>query len=564
MLRPVAGDFLVFSGTCLGLGFLCATFIHGFSALFRLSLGIGAALVCLYLANFAIYLLHLPPAVLWLTVIAGPIAWLIRRRAVAALWREEAVPRAFRCWLLLAAWCLGWHALVFSYSGGGWSGDWQEHYDRAHFFLQHWPADQLFIGMYPLPARPPLANLVIGGWLGLVGGKFFHFQVFSTLLATLVFFPLAGLVQRLRPDPQAQSVLLGLLMLSPLFVQNATFPWTKLPAAYFVVLAVGLLMGQPAALPRSLVFALIALAAALLTHYSAAPWIVVLGVVWLAQQRASFSDPAFRRGLLLGAAVGSLLFMTWLGWSLKVYGVGVTFTSNTTSGLAPSMTAMERAGNLLGNAYRTLLPAWLWEGMPALLQQESPLARLRDRWFCLYQLNLPLAFGLGGIAVLGRLLVADVLRSHPAARFWRLAVPLIIVVNAAVNPVPDALGLTHIALQPLVLLGLAWLAASAHTLPASWQRLWAIGLACDFMFGIVLHFGVQSLWLDRWLHPNHTEIEHILQLSQPGSANYFGLLRIGATPLTAGVPPFVALLMLGVSAMFAILALYLSGKPRPS
>lgn len=565
MILSVVGDFLIFSAFCLGLGVLFATFIRQFGALDRLSLGIGGAVVSLYLASFAIYLLCLPPKTLWWLGLAGLAASLLRRRAVEELWREKATQRTFRHWLMLAAWCLGWQALVFSYSGGRWSGDWQEHYDRAHFFLQHWPADQLFIGMYPLPARPPLANLVIGGWLGLAGGKFFHFQVFSTLLATLVFFPLAGLVQRLRPDPRAQSILLGLLMLSPLFVQNATFPWTKLPAAYFIVLAADLLTRPPAAAEstRSLVFALVALAAALLTHYSAAVWIVALGVAWLVAQRAQFSDPANRRSLRLGAALGSLLFMTWLGWSLEIYGASVTFTANTTVGLAPAMTAMERAGNVLGNTYRTLLPAWLWEGFPPLLQQESLLARLRDRWFCLYQLNLPLAFGVGGIAVLGRLLLGHALRGDVAIRFWRLAVPLAIVLSAVTVPTPDSLGLTHIALQPLVLLGLAWLAASAHTLPSSWLRLWATGLTCDFIFGIALHFGVQSMWLARWLNLGRPEIEYILQLSPPASANYFGKLRVGAVHLAEGVPPVAALLLLGTSAVFALLALHLSTKPRP-
>lgn len=563
MIPSVVGDFLIFSAFCLGLGVLFATFIRQFGAPDRLSLGIGGAVVSLYLASFTIYLLRLPPAGLWLLAGAGLAALLIRRRAVGELWQEKATQRTFRHWLLLAGWCLGWQALVVSYSGGRWSGDWQEHYDRAHFFLQHWPVDQLFIGMYPLPARPPLANLVIGGWLGLAGGKFFHFQVFSTLLATLVFFPLAGLVQRLRPDPRAQSILLGLLMLSPLFVQNATFPWTKLPAAYFIVLAADLLTRQPAAPRGALAFGLVALAAALLTHYSAAVWIVALGVAWLVEQRAQFSDPANRRSLLLGAAFGSLLFMTWLGWSLETYGARVTFTANTTVGLAPAMTAMERAGNVLGNTCRTLLPAWLWEGMPPLLQQESLPARLRDRWFCLYQLNLPLAFGVGGIAVLGRLLLGHALRGAAACRFWRLTVPLAIVISAAVHP-PEALGLTHITLQPLVLLGLAWLAANAHTLPAPWLRFWALGLTCDFIFGIVLQFGVQSLWLDRWLNPGLPDIDYIRQLSQPAAANYYGKLRIGAVHLAEGVTPFVALCLIGTTAVLAFLTLRASIKSHPA
>lgn len=564
MVLFISGDFLIFSTLCFGPGLLFATFFRGFRTLDRLSLGLGAAVISLYLISFAIYLLSLPPAALWAAALAGFAASLIRHRALRELWQDKAAQRAFLHWPILAAWCLGWQALVLSYSGGGWSGDWQEHYDRVHFFLQHWPTNHQFIDMYPVPARPPLANLVIGGWLGLAGGKFFHFQIFSTLLATLVFFPLAGLVQRLRPEPRAQSILLGLLMLSPIFMQNATFPWTKLPAAYFVVLAADLLARQPVTPPRCLTFALIALAAALLTHYSAAVWIAALGIAWLVQRRAQFSEPANRRSLLLGAALGSLLFMTWLGWSLSTYGAHVTFTANTSSGLAPAMTAMERLRSAVGNTYHTLVPAWLWEGLPPLLQQESLFARLRDRWFCLYQLNLPLAFGLGGVLVLGRLLLKHASHDGGTTRFWWLVVLLTIVINTAVNPTPDSLGLTHIALQPLVLIGFAWLAANAHGLSARWQRIWAIGLACDFIFGIMLQFGVQSLWLDRWLNPGLPDIDYIRQLSQPAAANYYGKLRIGAMYLADGVTPFVALCLIGTTAVLAFLTLRASIKSHPT
>lgn len=562
MILSAAGDILVFSAFCLGWGILFATFIRGFGPLDRLSLGLGAAVACLYLACYAAYLLHLPRSALWLVGLAGLAAGALQRQAVADLWRDPAITGVLRHWLVLAAWCLGWQALVFSYSGGRWAGDWQEHYDRAHFFLQHWPADQIFIGSYYLPARPPLANLIIGGFLGLVGGKFFHFQVFSTLLATLVFFPLAGLVHRLRPGPRPQVVLLGLLMLSPLFVQNATFPWTKLPVAFFLVLAADLLTRPPDAMAgRMLAAALIALAAGLVTHYSAAVWIIALGLAWLAGHGRQLAEPAIRRALLLGGTAGTLLFLTWLGWSLIIYGPGITFSINVTTGLVEKITFLERAGNVLGNIYHTLVPAWLWEGLPATMEQSSPLARLRDRWFCLYQVNLPFAFGLGGLLVLGRLLFTR--PATPAMRFWCVAAPLTVAVNAMVHQ-SDTLGLTHLALAPLVLLGLAWLAAAAPALPGGWVRLWVVGLACDFSFGLVLQFGVQSLWLDRWLQPGRTDLEHILQLSQPAASNYFGKLRVGATHLADGIPPAVALLVLAASAALALRAWRASTGPHSS
>jgi len=72
------------------------------------------------------------------------------------------------------------------------------------------------------------------------------------------------------------------LMLSPLFVQNVTFPWTKLPAAFFRA------RGRAAAVRNlreptghwHLGLAAALLAAAVLTHYSSAVWAVALGAGW--------------------------------------------------------------------------------------------------------------------------------------------------------------------------------------------------------------------------------------------------------------------------------------------
>lgn len=559
MIFFLAGDVAVFAAGCLGLGLLFASLIRAPDSLDRLSLGVGTALVLLYLASFAAYLLPLPRTVFWLPVLAGPVALMFRRKARRELTADGAVSAALGRWLVLAVWCLGWQALVFSYSGARWSGDWQEHYDRAHFFLQHWPADHLFIDIYSLPARPPLANLVTSGFLGLVGGKFFHFQVIATLLATLVYFPLAGFVRRLQPGARPQALLLGLLMLSPLFVQNATFPWTKLPVAFFLVLAADFLTRTAKNTPFPFVgCALGALGAALVTHYSAAVWSIALGVAWLALNRHRLAEPAIRHQLLAGGALGALVFLTWLGWSLHAYGSHLTFSVESNAALAQPTTALGRVGRIFGNVYHTLIPAWIWDGLPEDMQTAGRLAQFRDRWFCLYQQNLPFALGVGGLAIFSRLLPAYTTR--PAARFWWVAAPLLLVIIAALHVV-DPLGLAHLVLAPLILLGLAWLAAHAHEVPRPWTRWWVAGLALDFTFGIVLHFGVQSLWLDRWLTPGRADIDYILQLCRPAAANYFGKLRIGAIHLADGLSPLVAGLMLATAAACAFLALRRTNSP---
>jgi hypothetical protein len=268
-----------------------------------------------------------------------------------------------------------------------------------------------------------------------------------------------------------------------------------------------------------------------------------------------------RRQLLAGGGLGTLLFLTWLAWSLHAYGAHLTFSVESNYALAQPATGWGRVGRVVGNLYHTLVPVWIWDGLPADMQSSGRLAQLRDRWFCLYQQNLPFALGVGGLAVFCRLLRGNA--TGPAARFWWVTAPLVLVIVAGVHVV-DPLGLAHLVLTPLVLLGLAWLATNAQALPPPWKRLWVAGLALDFLCGLALHFGVQSLWLDRWLTPGRTDLDHILQLCQSAAANYFGKLRISAVHLADGLSPWIAFLMLAATATFAFFSVRQTRPTAPS
>src|SRR5690606_33356153 len=74
--------------------------------------------------------------------------------------------------VLVTAWCAGWLALVTSYSGGTWIGDWFGHWQRTLFFLERGPLDIRFNGFDPLPSRPPFANVVVGALIHPTGGGF--------------------------------------------------------------------------------------------------------------------------------------------------------------------------------------------------------------------------------------------------------------------------------------------------------------------------------------------------------------------------------------------------------
>ncbi len=486
----------------------------------RLALAVGGALILGYLGIFGLYVAGLSLAWFWLLPAAGFGAALWNRAAFSGLWRDEAVRGVVGRWLVLAGWCVGWHGLIITYNGSAWAGDWLEHYDRAHFFLLRWPLDHVFLGYYQLPARPPLVNLWLAGLMAQTGGGFAHYQVMTTLLGCLVLLPLTVLLEQWRADRRAQNLLLILLMLCPLFVQNATFPWTKLPAAFFVLLAITQLQPAAGALTaRRLITAALLLAGGMLAHYSAGPWICALvmgGACWL---RARWRDPALLRAVLLGGLLAGLLLATWLGWSAHAYGPTTTFLGNTTFALAPASPPLQRLANAGLNLWSTLSPIPA-DITSAHLAQTSLTGSWRDFWFQLFQLKLPFAFGTMGAAVLWWLMVRT--RHSGTAGYWWLVGVVAVVLGTATHTKVDLLGLVHISLQPLVLLGLAWLAASAAALPRWLQRAWAVGVGLDFALGIVLHFAVQSLALERWLRPGLAIPDYLATLPWPANANWLG------------------------------------------
>ncbi|MCW5549107.1 MAG: hypothetical protein KIT44_09105 [Opitutaceae bacterium] len=533
-MLAAASATLLFGLIVTALALPVAVRITGYPPVLRLALGLAGALVVLYLAAGLIYVSGAAWSWLWLPPVAATIGCWRMRSAIAALTGDPAVRSTAAGAGLLALWCIGLHAVIFSYSGGAWAGDWFEHYERARFFLHRWPLDHAFLGFGALPARPPFANLVTGGLLGLSGDTFAHYQTFTTLLSCLVFFPLAALAASDGRDTPGLRLLPLLLMLNPLFVQNATFPWTKLTAAFFVVLAFALIR-------RSLDggigggLALMMMSAGLITHYSAGPWIIALvaGWWWLARSRPACSG--FRRELLAGGAAGALLAGTWLFWAAGNYGPQLLLKATSTVGDAPVTGLPGLLTVTLGNLRSTLLPDWQAPLFMVFWQQMDVTARLRDVFFILYQQNLPLAFGLGNLAVL--LWLVRNRYADPRLRFWWVAGPTAVLLGIAVHTAPVPVGLAHICLQPLILFGLAGVAAAWTGLPRWLRRVWIGGVAVDFCLGVVLHFAHQSLLLPRWLHPGATPYELIGRWPSSAMLNYGGKQHLAQPFLADSVLP---------------------------
>ena len=488
-------DSLLLVAALAGLGLPWLPALRPWPPLERLALAAGAALLGGWLVGFGLYAAGLPLRWFWLAPVAGLGLAVAGHRDTRALLSDREVRGTLARWALLAAAGLGWQMVVVVYSGAAWQADWYEHFDRAHFFLDRWPREFLFVDIYPLPSRPPLVNIWSAALMSVAGGAFFHHQVFLTLLGSLVFLPLAAQVRRAQPGAAGQWLLLLLLLASPFVIQNLSFPWTKLPAAFFVLLAwQQLAPGAGEAGDRRLVAAALALAGGMLAHYSTGPWIIAFAVAWVATQRTEFRRPGMRRAALWGAGLAGLVLLVWVGWVVAHYGWGTAFTQNTTVTLAPSASFSGRVAGAATNLLHTLSPLSLVGLDHPLLAQASPWGRLRDSWFILYQLKLWWTLGSMGAGVACWL--AWRVPAGSGRRFGVIAIVTAIGLGMVVHAQPDLLGITHVVLQPLVLFALGWLAGHARALPRLLAWLYAGGLLLDFSAGIVLHFILQAGWLN--------------------------------------------------------------------
>lgn len=505
----------------------------------RLLLGIATALGFEFALGFLGFVAGLPNGVTAAAMTVG-VAVVIgaRWRAIAECSRDRAVRHVVIGSLVFSAWAVGMLASVKTYSGGGWSVDWIEHWQRTEFFLHREPLETRFAVEYTLTSRPPLANLLIALWLEASDRSFASFQIFMTLLGSLITIPAVLLSRhfanrvRLAGDPEgAERLTWLLLMLSPVVAQNLTFSWTKLPTAFFVltglVFVLFALFGeeQPAGslagyrggddATRYGCAAAACLGLGVLTHYSAGPWAIAIACSVLAAVR---QVPTPQKRTARGGAAFVLVFgavlAPWVVWAGAHYGFSALASSTSTGGAWNAESMSERLLVALKNLFDSFVPFPL-RGEPGdgLIIQSSELGRIRDVAFNVYQVNLPLSLGLSGLwtliwfAVTRKQQRASVgagaedgtrgCRSGVSARrFWWVLLPLAAVLGIIVHTPRDEWGLAHICLQPLVVVGLAFAAAVLCAAPVNVRCMWVALAALDCALGMVLHLGLES-WVLR-------------------------------------------------------------------
>ena len=565
--------------TSLGPGWLVVRRFR-WSAPERFCAAIAASLVVLYLATGLIYCFELPRASYWLITLASLAAVVGCRRELWTLAGDGRVRAMILGFGLLFAWVLLLLAMVRNYSGGAWTHDWLEHYQRSVFFLERQPLDTLFGFVYPLPARPPFLNLLGAFYLGQMGERYELFQVVCAFLNLLVFIPACLLVRCLGPRQRwgiALGVLTVLFSANPLIVQNATFAWTKGLANFYVLAGLALYVrGIRRPDPRRIGAAMLALAGAVLVHYSGAPYALFLGLHTLTRV---FPGRVSRwrelAGVILPAAA---LVATWFAWSLAHFGLRVTLGANTTvveSGLL-GWTANLR--KIVFNIFYTVVPHPVhvgWDGFLRDFYQPNAWGLARDYVFMLLQTNLVLAVGSVAGPVVLWLLVRAARRpvsGRPREfRFWAAFVAVCTGLTIATHPTLDPYGVAHVCSQPLVILGVVFLAASFGQLPPFGRWLIAIGCAVDFLAGIMLQFSLQHQIVET-LRTSAGNVLHLqtttLNESAAGNAfvkGFFNLTFLGDHVLVPMVAvQALALVLFGLLLRGLLMLAAPRGTTRPS
>jgi 4-amino-4-deoxy-L-arabinose transferase-like glycosyltransferase len=520
----------------------------------RLGVSIAVSLLAVGAAAFGLYLSHAVGFAYAALVAAIVVAAAASRRATFAFLRAPSTRGLLGHYAIFLVWLLFLCVTARNFSGDGWSGDWEEHYQRARLFGGRGPLDAPLVGGWSVAARPPLQNLVTAFFLRTIDDGFSTYQLATVLLSSLIFFGAAALASVFdggraakRQRLLALTVLLGL---NPSVIQNATYSWTRSLTGFFVLL--GIVLFWRAAYDgvgswRRWAWFLLGLAA--VTHYSAGPYVVALLLL----------EGAFvaTRRLSVRAAVADLLLLVaplapWLGFAAQRFGVAETFLSNSTAMDTAVRGVYENVAKILGNVVSTWIPYPLL-GVPPLYGQADRLDRFRDAAFLLYQQNLPFMVGsIGGVVVL----VLAVMLAMRERRAGALAAPVAIsafvlvafLFGIATVGQPERFGAGHICLQPLAVAGVAFLASRWPRLPRRVRVALGIGLLVDGIFGIALHFWMRHLTLHeaaaRAVSPNfldnlrrQTSMGYVLLGDLPSHATLAAVLLIALVTLVWRVVP---------------------------
>lgn len=447
---------------------------------------IGMSGIVLYLSAGLIYVSGLSWNWAYL-VTAICFAQIIRNAKELRRWWDDLPARDMLiAWALLQLWIFLVNLNLRHFAI--WISDWQEHYARALFFLQHWSVWSKLGGGYFLPARPPMMNIIEGLMMAQAGSTYDCYQIVSGFLNAALFLPVAGLACDWSGRRMAKIVV-PLMALSPWFMQNDTYPWTKLYCAFYVVLAIWLYRRQFRML------ALMMLTAGSIVHYSAVVVAVYVAIYDLCVYRSEW------RRIAVSWALCAALMMTWVGWAWSTYRWQLMGSTSTIME-ANRHSRTELIRNLASNAYLSIIPRGFQPiEIDWVLRSHIYLpVRIRDEFFLAYEPGLIWAWGVGGMLVMIWALRNARFRGNI---FW-VGFVICNYVGGLLVCTPEGYdlgGVAHIVLQPIVWIGLAWLVSQWPRMPRWLVKIWLAGVFFD-MCWLMFHFALESRLLKYIKYPN--------------------------------------------------------------
>jgi hypothetical protein len=484
----------------------------------RLVAIVPAGIVLLGLGGQLLHIMGVAPGVWRVLAVPAAAGWIWQWREAAGWWRWAPSRVLLRNWAITTAGCLGALAVIRTYSGGDWIGDWVGHFHRAHWFLHQDPSELWIFTLDPFTARPPLLNLATAAMMAQGDDSFAAYQVFTTMLGAVAVLPICRLVVAAGGRRRALALVPLLLLVNPLFMQNATYSWTKLAAAGFVLAGAWFFRRGLARSPAGGVtsargietggevtpgyrsgsdrqghwwtVAGLSLSAAVLAHYSSAPYALAAVAAYGWCHRGRLGSGAFWSATARIACGAILLGLTWIGWAVGRQGLAETFLANTSVKQAGELSAGGQMKSFLLNLQHTVLPP-PWPGADmAFLRHGDGLSTLRDHVFVFVETCLLGMAGLGGLIVLLWLLS----RRWGPVRTWlpgAVLVAALVVVGVAVHPARMRWGAGHICLQPLALGFAAVAIAAVPALPARVRWLAGGGWLADAVLGVGLHLAIE-------------------------------------------------------------------------
>ncbi len=458
----------------------------------------AVSLALIYLGGFVIYTAGLPPWSPWVLsalLLAGSApGWPAFLRCV----RTDEVRPFAEALLLTACWLVAWQMLPRCYSGGPWYWDWLEHFNRSRLFAEHGDVHSAW-GPYLLPARPPLVNVVLGFALSHFGSRMAVYQTSYSCLSALAILPIARFAGYWGGGRAALWGGVLLVAVNPMFVQNGTFSWTRGPTSYLILLTLWLYAStrRERLRARPICLALGVGALALLAHYSAGPYLVLLaGHLLLRWVRGRFAGTG---AVLMGAGTAVVILAPWFAWSLAVFGWRTTVGNNSSVTTISGLSLGDYVGVVCGNLADTVFPTILAPECLEALRQDRLIGLIRDLPFVMYQMNLWAALTLTNLVTLGWLLYRGTLTFGSArddrGRFWLVFISLVSVLGIAVHGPKEegCWGLAAVCLQPVIFLTLAWLGSVLGNSSPTVKTVWMGAAVVESVGMSALHFYVQRL-----------------------------------------------------------------------